>query len=387
MTCEEEAGITHYYSYTATWTDQYSVTHTTTYFVYPGDASKPVVVLLHGLQGNHCDFITGGGDRYDFKSPLPQLKDLGWFWVPVVVPSLAPAVNNLPWPVEFDPLLPPNGWVHFLQQNGFSAVTYDQVDNTGLLATSDNPALAGPPVYQLDGVLSDLIKKGLAASGLPAKANLVFLADSRGSLLVRKYLKDHAKDPMLKGRIQRVVTLGGPHQGSLLANAGISLKNAVAVLELVVGKVPLIDDALAWVEQTLTVPAWTELAVGSAFLADLANGEQPFPGAVYHTFGGTSVTTKRLRWWWYVSGNAPSFHLPPFDYQIVCLEVPGFSPWFDCFNIPIDELTPGKGDAVVANANAHLSYSVSLSMPVSHAQWLFDSTVWQEVLSILLSPL
>jgi len=243
-------------------------------------------------------------------------------------------------------------------------------------------------VQELGLLLSHLLSTGLTSSGLPANARLAFLAHSRGALILRKFLKDHAADPVLQGRIHMVVTLGGPHQGSEWGNAVLAIElAAISTAEAVVGVVggPLLAAALgSWLSAWVQGQDFQELQVGSTFLTDLASGEAPFPGATYVTFGGTNITYTRVRWWWFTPGSAlPQWHWPPFDWQIDCSQVPGFSPELDDLPHPIPEVTPGQGDILCADARAHLPYSTPITRAVNHAQFLYDPSVQADVLRIL----
>ena len=344
-----------------------------TYTVSVGNPSMPVVVLLHGAAGTAADFTNAlrpDAFPYDYNSPLPGQKDLGW--------NGYPGIGM--WSVELDPRRPGvQGWQPFLLQNGCSTVDYSQIDNQGLAAR---------PVEELGLLVKDLLTRGLTGSGLPANASLSFLAHSRGSLIVRKFLKDHAADPALQGRIHKVVTLAGPHQGSEWGNAALAVENAaIALAEAAIGAAgaPLLATALgSWLNRWVQGQDFQEMQVGSTFLADLANGEAPFPGATYFTFGGTNITYTRVRWWWFTLGSAlPQWHWPPFDWQIDCSQVPGFSPELDDLPHPIPEVTPGQGDILVADARAHLPYSTALTRPDNHAQWLYNPSVQADVLNIL----
>jgi triacylglycerol esterase/lipase EstA (alpha/beta hydrolase family) len=46
-----------------------------------------------------------------------------------------------------------------------------------------------------------------------------FLTHSRGAIIVRKVLKDNVSNPTLQRRIDKVITLCGPNQGSEILNA------------------------------------------------------------------------------------------------------------------------------------------------------------------------
>jgi pimeloyl-ACP methyl ester carboxylesterase len=356
------------YTFSCPWTDWPQNTYT----VSVGNPSMPVVVLLHGAGGNSSDFtnLRPVEFPFDFNSSLPGQRDLGWNGYPAV---------GL-YSVELDPRRPNvQGWVPFLLKNGFSTVDYSQVDNQGLVAR---------PVEELGLLIDNLLSTGLTSSGLPATAPLLFLAHSRGCLIARKFLKDHAADPVLHGRIHRVVLLAGPNQGSEWGNVVLAAENtALGLAEAAIGALgaPLLADALgtlfgAWMQGQ----DFEEMQVGSTFLADLANGEAAFPGATYYTFGGTNITYTRVRWWWFTPGSAlPQWHWPPFDWQVDCSQVPGISPVLDTLPHPIPEVTPGLGDMMVADARAHLPFSTPQTMQLNHAQWLYDPSLQADVLKIL----
>jgi len=334
-------------------------THAGTVTVSAGDPEKPVVVLLHGNGGNSDHMAApdrSPGENYDFRSSLPPTRTIGW--------RSYPGVGV--WSFELDPTKTVRGWQPVLNQNGFRTVNYSQVDPDGLLAR---------PVLELTGIVRALV------AALP-DAHFAFLAHSRGGLLLRKFLKDTANDPAIKGRVAFAITLHSPHGGSELATVANAVNTAVASLRSTFGS--FVDTALGWLTDIVNSPSYQELRVGSPFLVSLAQGEAPVPGVAYHTFGGTSPLLTRIRSWVYtVSSAIPQWHLPPFHHRITCIEVPVASPILNSLPNLTPEITEAEGDILVADVRAHLSFSLQHTDGLNHAEALWDSGLEAQVLRIL----
>jgi hypothetical protein len=358
-------------AFSFSWRDPSGAAQNTSYDVQVSNVLLPVVILLHGANGRSTDFETGqfrsDSQPFDYNSPLSAQMDLGWHWNP------ASGVRS----IELDGLLPDvGGWRPFLNQNGYSTVSYTQIDPGGLAARN---------VIELGALLNHLLIVALPTLAMLDSPPVCFLTHSRGGIIVRKMLKDNVTNPLLQGRIDKVITLCAPHQGSEIVTALDAPRNQ---LETTASSFGSLGTPIQNIVDTLMSAAgalyWQEVTVGSPFLTDLSNDEEPFPGARYYTFGGTNITYSRIRGWWY-TGDSSSlhWHKPPFHWQAYNAEVSGVSPVMDSLPHPTDELTGGKGDILVADARAHLPFSVQVTHPISHPQYLFDAGAQAEVLSIL----
>jgi hypothetical protein len=327
-----------------------------------GDGEKPVILLLHGTGDTEIAWTTPEvwPDRhFDYSAPLEPPRDVGWH----IYPGMGV------WSFELDPQKDIGGqdWVTVLSSHDFRTARYSQIDNTGLLAR---------PVEEL-GVVIDSLRKHFPID------QVVVLTQSRGGLLIRKFVKDNFANASRVGHLTKIITLHAPHQGSELASVASAINGAIQSLR---GALPaaVVDAALGWLADMVNLPAYQELLVGSAFLTDLEAGEQPLPQAEYYTFGGSSVLLTAVRSWLYTLGSAvPQWHLPPFQHTITMVEVPGISPLVNSLPNLTDEITPGRGDILVADRRAHLSWSIQRTNAINHAETYWDYNLQQQVLSIL----
>jgi pimeloyl-ACP methyl ester carboxylesterase len=331
--------------------------------VTDGDPEKPVVVLLHGTGGSRSDMISPGAspdNNYDYTRALAGTVTVGWRDYPGVgVWSCCELDDN--------PKKTVRSWREALSQYKFRTAVYKQVDPSGFL---DAPARELAVVMQ---ALVDYYKDK------KQDPRFVLLAHSRGGLLCRKYLKDNPRRP---ARISHLITLHAPHTGSELASIAAFLRAQIENLEAVIGSLALA--VLGWMYDMARSDAYQEMAVGSAFLADLANGEGPQPGIEYFTFGGTSVLLTRITSWVYTLGSAlPQWHLPPFLHERAQIEVAGISPVANSLPNIIDELSDGRGDLLTADRRTRLPFATHQTNPINHAEALWDPTLQAQVLRIL----
>jgi len=329
-----------------------------------GDPGKPVILLLHGAGGNIVHMTAPDSPlmsphvNYDYTLPFPPDRDEGW--------SYYPGIGV--WSFELDPFKQPlTSWREILGNFGFATAAYSQVNADGFLEL---------PVEELVVVVGTLKK-------IFPETPLVFLAHSRGGLLARKFLKDHGN---LVPNLTKVITLDSPHQGSRLANIANAVSATITGLKNAVGPTiaALIDDALGWLESTVTQDAWQELAENSQFLRDLQNGEVPLPGVQYFTFGGISVRLVRIRSWVYTIGSSlPQWHWPPFHHVITLVEVPLISPLADSVPPLTDEIASGQGDLLTADIDCRLPFAVHQTNAINHPECLWNGTLQDQVLRIL----
>ena len=325
--------------------------------VNAGDVTKPMVVLLHGTNGEKRDMTNPAyyGFNYDFTGSFPPGRNIGW--------RAYPGVGI--WSFKLDELKDVTSWQDVLNQNNFGTVVYSQLDAGGLLAR---------PVRELATVMTVLQKH------FPDNS-FVLLAHSRGGLLVRKFLKDF---PDLATRIVKVITLHAPHTGSELANASQAVNGAINDLRGVFGNISAIDDALRMVTSSINTPAFQEFTVGSAFLTDLENGEVALANIEYYSFGGTNVTFTRLLAWVYNAASAiPQWNWPPFFHRIITIELPVISPVLDSLPNLTPEITSGQGDILTADARTRIPFGIHNTKHISHAEALWDPGLQAHVLSIL----
>jgi len=323
-----------------------------------GSERKPIIVLLHGTGGTKSDMVSpefAPDNNYDHSSIFPGDVSIGWRYYPGVgVWSCCE-----PDPKIMDLL----SWQDILSKYKFRTAVYSQVDPVGFLAR---------PVAELVVVMATLQKN------FP-KSKFVLLAHSRGGLLTRQFLKDN---PELARTITKVITLHSPHIGSSLASIASTIREVVETLQNAIGDIVLV--LLGWLLDMADSDAYREMAVGSAYLTELAKGETAYPWIKYFTFGGTSVRLTRIRSWVYTAESAiPQWHLPPFFHERAVSEVPGISPIADSLPDLIDELTEGLGDLLTADARTRLPFATHQINHINHAEALWHPVIQAQVLRIL----
>ncbi len=322
----------------------------------PGNPDRPVVVLLHGTGGTIADMTDPATLQmnYDFSSPLSPDVTVGRRAYPGLgVWSCC----------HLDPLKDVRSWRAVLSMHGFGTVAYSQVDPTGFLER---------PTVQLEAVMAAL------AAALP-DARFVLLAQSRGGLLVRNFLK---RFPSTARPVTHAITLHSPHTGSGLASAANDIRTIITALSDTLGAAVL--DALGWLLAIVGSDAYREMAVGSPFLTELAADESAHKWIEYHTFGGVSVRLTRIRSWVYTLGSAvPDWTWPPFLHQRTEIQVPGISPVADSLPDLVDELTEGRGDLLTADARTRLPFATHQTNSLNHAETLWDPILQAQVLRIL----
>jgi pimeloyl-ACP methyl ester carboxylesterase len=322
-----------------------------------GDPDRPVILLLHGTGGSQSDMTTPGlapDNNYNYSAALPGNVAIGWRGYPGIgVWSCC----------ELDAKKDVRSWRDVLVDYKFRTAVYSQVDPTGFLAA---------PVKELAVVMDTL-------AGYYGKTTFVLLSHSRGGLLTRKYLKDN---PQRKALITKVITLHSPHTGSDLASIADFIRTQIENLQSLIGGLAM--TILGWMYDLARSDAYQEMAVGSPFLTDLANGETANPGITYFTFGGISVKLSRILSWVYTFGSSiPQWHLPPFFHERTMIEVPGISPIANSLPNIIEELSDGRGDLLTANRRTQLPFATHQVNPINHAEALWDPTLQAQVLRIL----
>jgi pimeloyl-ACP methyl ester carboxylesterase len=329
---------------------------TKTVDVTDGDVGKPMVVLLHGTGGDIRDMTDPTAvwpENYDYTANLPPDRDIGW--------RAYPGIGV--WSFELDAKKSVESWRDILVRYKFPVAVYPQVDKSGFLAR---------PVLELAVVMETLMDHY-------QKISFVLLGQSRGGLLIRAFLKDHRK---LTRRISKVITLHSPHTGGQLANVANFLRDAIEDLRDSFGNIVL--TALGWLLDIVESDAYQELAQGSSFLEELADGESAISTIQYYTFGGTSVRLTRILSWLYTLESAiPQWHWPPYRHARTMIEVPFASPILDSLPNFVDEIQEGKGDMLTADSSTRLPFATHRTNNINHVETLWHPTLQAQVLQIL----
>jgi hypothetical protein len=324
----------------------------------PVRTDLPLVVLLHGNNGTVADMsdpATHPATNYDWRPALEPVVDRGWH----------PYPNAGVWSTGLDKRPTVVGWQGGLNARGFSTLNYGQQAPAGLLTT---------PVLELAAVLRTV----------PSDRTLAFVAHSRGGLLIRQFLADHADDVELQARIVAVITLHSPHQGTELATRAVDLTAALTVLRLDPAAVPLTQ----WLLEQVNAPSYQEFRVGSPFLIQLAGREAASPSTIpFHTFGGTNSILSRTVTWVFTPESAVP-QLVATDplrvaYHWSTRSAPGPTLFTDLPPLA-PEVINGYGDVLVADARSHLPYEAThTTTALNHGEVLWDPDVIEQVASLL----
>jgi pimeloyl-ACP methyl ester carboxylesterase len=347
---------------------------------------REVVVLLHGLGGNKSDwaFPAWRGFHWNHRA-TPQNRTSNNHFTP-------PYANPLDWLDALtnfslsDMSTSVRCWEGMLRAVGHTVVNFSQ----------DGPqAEVEVPLDQFETTIVPFIRTQLLVGPLAGK-KVTLLCHSRGGILARAYIANRTAEATQW--IDRVVTLASPHQGTLAPLAKQRLANAAA--SLLVGPILSlagVDDLLVWALDKVT--GWlsetdgaNQLLPGNSMFSDLVDPAD-VPGIQFLTFGGTSVRYTRLYYWLYTESsffpNLSDFPDARFDWELYPVELPIISPMLDQLPDPVvdDEQDNGEGDGLVADARASLPGTQHVSMPFNHAEALWDESIFQQVASILGTPL
>lgn len=260
-------------------------------------------------------------------------------------------------------------WRTALLAAGYSTLSYRQTAPLGTLE---------PNVQQLLGVASGPLSTDHRLRRLP----LVVLAHSRGGLLARAFVDRALGLPALRGvldRIERVITLHSPHQGSGLAGVTIRMDSAARRLQALAGSLGLRPAALAALCAFSASPAVAELAPGSTLLRSLAHAEPP-TGISWHTFGGTSADLSRMR----VLLGASDPGSRPGPARVARTRGLGeLLGLLDRLAVLTPALRDGEGDVVVADACTRLPFAAHTVNRLTHIEALWDPRLHAQVIDLL----
>jgi pimeloyl-ACP methyl ester carboxylesterase len=337
-------------------------------------SDREVVVLLHGLGGNKADwsFPAWRSYHWDFDGvPADRESDN----------HLYPPVN--PWDLlpEFSLSDLRDGvrcWTGVLTSLGHTVVSYSQ----------DGPQQrVDVPLEQFEDRIVPFLRDEVLTGALAGK-RVVLLCHSRGGILARAYLR---RNPDASEWISRVITLCSPHQGTLAPNAKQRLVDAATALGLFPFRplVSAITRITGWLDESAGAQ---QLLPDDPIFADLALPAE-LPDIDFATFGGTSVRYTRVYSWHFTPDsyvpNLGDFPDIRFDWTLLPVEIPVVSPAMECLPDPVvdDEQDEGEGDGLVADDRARLPDAPHRSLPINHAEALWDEGLFAEVAALLGTPL
>jgi pimeloyl-ACP methyl ester carboxylesterase len=337
-------------------------------------ADREVVLLLHGLGGNksewsfpawrsyHWNHAGNPEERESDNHLLPPLSP--WELIPEF--SLSDLREDVPC------------WSGILKALGHTIINYSQ----------DGPQeVVDVPLAQLEERIAPFVRDEVLTGTLAGK-RVTLLCHSRGGILARAYLRRH---PEAAEWIGRVITLCSPHQGTLAPNAKQRLMDAAAVLDPL-SVLPLISGLNRITGLIAESAGAQQLLPDDPIFDDLALPAE-LPDIQFFTFGGTSVRYFRIYSWHYTPDSyVPNFGDFPdirFDWTQFPIEVPFASPVMECLPdlIVEDEQDEGEGDGLVSDERARLPGATHVSLPISHAEALWDEAPFAQVAELLGTPL
>jgi len=339
---------------TVNWTDTSGVAHQTLLqkiLDYQVNSTLPVVLLLHGLNGdiNHmCSPDVSPGMNYNLYWTPPDHTDLGWHAYP----------NVGLYGLIFSPKRTVTGWQPYLAQLGYLTFNYAQIAALGKVEDA---------AVELEAVVRYLL-------GQYGK-RILFVCHSRGGLLFRTFLQRVRNDIDVLTRIGGAYTLHTPHQGSQVADVAMAIHDAVTNLR---GISPDSNfrAALDAIDDQVNHTAIVELSPTSSVITGLRQQEtQPLNVPVtIHTSGGTNPRLFSMWESWFDASSAiPCFNLPPFRWTTYPSAPINFLD-----GTPVADICPEErhgGDVLVTEVNSRLPWEASHGIrDTNHAAALWDST-------------
>ncbi len=342
-------------------------------------ADRRVVLLLHGLGGSKDDwrFPAGRGVHWDHRHDPPDRHSNNHLTPPLLPPFPPFGLSAMRTDIRC--------WSGVLKALGHTVINYTQ-DGRG--------DVVEVPLAQLEGRIAPFIREDVLTDQLAGK-RVVLLCHSRGGILARRYLREHADASEWIGR---VITLLSPHQGTEAPRAKQRLADAAAVLGAGVT-----SGASLAVDLVLRITGLLESGDGANQLLpddplfdpllDRLADPADVPDIAFSTFGGTSVRYGRIYSWHYTPAslvpNVLDFPDLRFDWTQVPFEERLASPLLDAIPDAIveDEQDEGEGDGLVANQRARLPGAPHRSVAVNHSEALWDENLFAEVADLLGTPL
>jgi pimeloyl-ACP methyl ester carboxylesterase len=344
-------------------------------------SDREVILLLHGLGGSSADWNSPQWRGYEFdheNDPADRHDDNNWTPPLTLIPDIAD--------ISFSDKREIRCWSGLLRGLGHTVIHYSQ---------DGNEDVAEVPLQQLEGLIIPYIRETVLQGPLAGK-EVTVIAHSRGGILIRYYL---ARNPEVGSEwIERVITLHSPHSGSnaprayrRIADWVDSVASGGDLVTYLAGQliIDLLDRLTSW----LDAPAGQSQLLPGNPLFDRLSQPTDTPTIDFHTFGGSSVTMTRIYVWAYTPDSyIPNpFDLPDglFDWTMIPIEIPILSPMFDA--LPDDavfaEEIAGRGDIAVTVKSSRMPNVQHRTLPINHAEALFDEELFGAVADLLGTPL
>ncbi|MFN0181754.1 MAG: esterase/lipase family protein [Gemmatimonadales bacterium] len=339
------------------------------------DPTRPAVLLVHGL---HRDARTWTAPSYveysyDYRG-TPAAKTVSGPNAGILKVGASDwlyGADRAGWDAA-------TNWFDFLVAQGYTVATWSQPGLT--FAEAVPSALAA-----FDSLVSNTRARSPAA---PPPVALI--GHSRGGLLMRRILKDKGS----AGRVKWFVTLHSPHGGSDLGRwPGRLAAEATGLASCCLpawlagpfkqAAGDLITEAMRPITKLAMDDESRELIPDGPLLRDLAAGERALPDVKYYTFGGVNPRMFRVYAWTF---GAPVVNAGSVTTKATPREIDGASPILDALRDFADELTPGKGDALVSDQRSRLPWSIHTTDQLNHAEVLWDRPLQQRVVQLISPP-
>lgn len=338
--------------------------------VWKGTERKPVLILIHGFGATekswsnpYEEFLGRGRISFDYVladhggRPSPPYFRLGQF-------------KNycLSTPLRKLPSRPSSLW-EFLKDRGHSLVTWTQREPYGPIALA---------VEELDGMVGEL--DAVFGKGL----RLIMIGHSRGGLVARKWIQDH---PSETRRIDGLILLASPHEGSRLADVGdFFAKRVRKVGRFMPREVSLDRGRVSFrlsafyeeIAKLFTGVAVEELRPNSPLILGLKENEprERRSRIPYLNLVGTSTAfTKLYR-------ISPGYSTELREVTSLIDSLPKMIP----ATILPEEIVNGKGDGLVSKRRARVAWiepECQKEFPINHLRMLIDPDVRREIMRFL----
>jgi pimeloyl-ACP methyl ester carboxylesterase len=338
--------------------------------VWKGTGEKPVLILIHGFGATekswtnpYEEFLGRGKISFDYV-----LTDYGERPSPPYFPLWQLKNYCLSTPLRRLSSRPPSLW-EFLKDRGYSLGTWTQGEPYGPIA------LAVEELDKIVGQLDVVFGEGKRA---------MLMGHSRGGLVARKWIQDH---PDESRRIDGLILLASPHEGSRLADVGDFFSKGIRKVgrfmprELSLDRGRISFRLSAFYEEMAKLfrgVAIEELRPNSPFILGLKANEprerrSPIP---YLNLVGTSTAFTKL------------YRISPGDItelKEVTSLIDSLPKMIPAAMLP-EEMVNGKGDGLVSKRRARVAWiepERHKEFPINHLRMLIDPNVRREIIRFL----
>ncbi|MBI4709731.1 MAG: alpha/beta hydrolase [Nitrospirae bacterium] len=217
--------------------------------------------------------------------------------------------------------------------------------------------------------MEELINVADTARRLSPKNPIALIGHSRGGLVARKFMQERPPD------VRAAITISTPHRGSRIGAIGKYLKPCSTLIKKMLPRDThtTVSKVIKSVSDLVESGAIKELLPGSEFLKGLKDVSQK--GVRYISFGGTSPRLITFYLWKRAGDKMipkPLLSIPDSLVRIF----PSF--------MAADEITPGKGDGLVAaKSSLHPFASKHYNLNMNHLNIIWHPEVINRTLGIL----